>query len=43
LILSGLVAALAALAIAWSGSFCGLVVSCSVLGLGSRVQNPVAS
>jgi predicted MFS family arabinose efflux permease len=43
LILSGLVAALAALAIARSGGFWGLVASCLVLGLGNGIQNPAGS
>jgi len=43
LILSGLVTALAALAIARCGTFWGLVVSCLVLGLGNGIQNPAGS
>src|SRR5215470_10207168 len=43
LILSGLVTAFAALAIARSGGFWGLVASCLVLGLGNGVQNPAGS
>ena len=43
LILSGLVTTFAALAIAHSGGFWGLVASCLVLGLGNGVQNPAGS
>jgi predicted MFS family arabinose efflux permease len=43
LILSGLVTALAALAIARCDTFWGLVVSCLVLGLGNGIQNPAGS
>ncbi len=43
LILSGLVTALAAFAIARSGGFSGLVASCLVLGLGNGIQNPAGS
>ncbi len=43
LILSGLVTALSALAIAHSGSFWSLLISCLVLGLGNGIQNPAGS
>jgi len=43
LILSGLVATLAALAIAYSSGFWSLLLSCLVLGLGNGIQNPAGS
>jgi predicted MFS family arabinose efflux permease len=43
LLLSGFSAALAALAIAWSGGFWGLLAGCFVLGFGSGTQNPAGS
>ncbi|HEV8711627.1 MAG TPA: MFS transporter [Candidatus Binatia bacterium] len=43
LVLSGLVTAFAALAIARSDGFWGLVASCLVLGLGNGIQNPAGS
>jgi predicted MFS family arabinose efflux permease len=43
LIISGLVTALAALAISDSGGYWSLVASCLLLGLGNGVQNPAGS
>jgi len=43
LILSGILGALAALAVAASGGFWSLVASCLALGLGNGIQNPAGS
>src|SRR5262245_41518299 len=43
LILSGMITALAALAIARSSSYWSLIASCLLLGLGNGVQNPAGS
>jgi MFS family permease len=43
LILSGVLGALAALAVAWSSGFWSLVLGCLALGLGNGMQNPAGS
>ena len=43
LILSGVLGALAALAVSWSSGFWSLVLGCLALGLGNGMQNPAGS
>lgn len=43
LILSGVLGALAALAVSWSSGFWSLVIGCLALGLGNGMQNPAGS
>lgn len=43
LILSGLIATVASLAISWSSGFWSLLASCFLLGLGNGIQNPAGS